>query len=251
MWEMFQDWIFSCIAWFQAFVGDWGLAIIIITIIFRIIISPITYKQNKSTYVMNKLNPKIKEIQTIYADDQQKQAEEMQRIYREAHYNPLSGCLPVLLQMPIFIALFQVLQSLTTRVESGTVLSFYGILPDLSLTPVEAFQSGGFLFSIPYFLFVALFGASIIVPVLLQPNREKTTMVMMGIMTVFMVYIGCISPAGVLIFWDISSIIGVCVQRITQHIYKKKDEAKEAEEIKPVEVTVVRKEKKPRPKKKR
>ena len=251
MWEMFQDWIFSCIAWFQGYVGDWGLAIIIITAIFRAIIFPISYKQNKSSYQMQKINPQIQEIQKKYADDQQKIAEETQKLYREAHFNPLSGCLPVILQMPIFIALFQVLQSLTTRIGDGTVLSFYGILPDLTLTPVQAFQVNGLLYSIPYFIFVALFAASVVVPSLTTRNRQKSTVIMMVIMAIFMGYLACVSPAGVLIFWDVSSIIAVAIQLTMNHIYKKRDEKNEEEVIKPVEVSVTRKVKKARPTKKR
>ena len=227
------------------------MAILIISVIFRCIIFPISYKQNKSSYMMQKIQPKVKEIQALYADDKQKQAEETQKLYREAHFNPISGCLPILLQMPIFIALFQVLRDITTRVEPGTVLSFYGILPDLSLSPVESFQVGGFLFCIPYFVLVAIFAASIIVPVFLQGNTQKSQMIMMGVMAVFMGYIGCISPAGVLIFWDVSSIFGVATQLLMRRHYKRKDEEKEEIVIKPAEVSVVRKEKKKRPTKKR
>ena len=251
MWEAFQDFIFNCIQGVQGGVGDWGLAILIVSVIFRIIIFPLNFKQNKSNHQMQKVQPRIQEIQKLYAGDQQKISEETQKLYREAHFNPLSGCLPILLQMPIFIALFQVLRDITTRVDPGTTLSFYGILPNLSYTPVEAFQVGGLLFCIPYFAMVAIFAASIIVPMLLQGNTQKQTTIMMVIMAVFMAYIGCISPAGVLIFWDVSSIFGVVTQLLMKRYYKRKDEEKEEIEVKPVAVSVVRKEKKKRPTKKR
>ncbi len=250
MWEAIIDFIYNIVAWFANVCGDWGMGIIIVTIIFRAIIFPLAYKQNKSTYLMQKLQPKMQEIQTLYADDQQKQAEEMQRLYREAHYNPLSGCLPMLIQMPIFIALFQALRSITDRVEPGTTLRLYGIIPDITITPMEALNQS-VLMSIPYFILVAIFACSIIVPMLIQKNTQKQQMITMVIMTVFMAYIGCVSPAGVVLFWDVSSIIAVVTQLVMQHHYKKADEIKEAQEIKPVKVNVVRKQKKARPTKSR
>ena len=76
MWEAIKDWIFSCIQFFQGVVGDWGLAIIIITIIFRLILAPIMHKQIKSSFQMQKVQPLMKEIQTKYANDPMRQQEE-------------------------------------------------------------------------------------------------------------------------------------------------------------------------------
>jgi YidC/Oxa1 family membrane protein insertase len=252
VWAAFQDWIFDVINWFYEFVGDWGLAIIIVTIIFRLIITPLVVKQTKSNYAMQKLNPKMQEIRALYADDPQKQQQETQKLYSEAKFNPISGCLPIILQMPIFIALFQVLRSLTERVDPGTVLTFYGILPDLSLSPQQAFNTGGLLYCIPYYITVALFAVSILVPMLLNGQaRDKKTLIMSFVMVMFMAWIGVSSPAGVLLFWVASSIIGILTQQILMRKYKKEDEVKEAAEVKPVKVNVARKEKKARPTKKR
>lgn len=252
MWAAFQDWIFNVINWFAGYVNDWGLAIIIVTIIFRLIITPLTVKQTKSTYGMQKITPQLNQIKEMYAGDQQKIQEESQKLYQDAKFNPISGCLPILLQMPIFIALFQVLRELTTRVEPGSVLTFYGILPDLSFSPMEAYHAGGFAFCIPYYVMVALFAVSILVPAFLNGQmQDKKSMIMMLIMTIFMAWIGVSSPAGVLLFWVVSSIIGVITQQILTRKYKKEDAAKEAVVVKPVNVSVARKEKKARPTKKR
>lgn len=252
MWAAFQDWIFNVINWFAGFVGNWGLAIIIVTIIFRIIITPLMFKQTKSNYEMQKMNPRIQEIRALYADDPQKQQEETQKLYAEAKFNPLAGCLPILLQMPIFIALFQVLRSLNERVDPGTVLSFYGILPDLSLSPQQAFDVGGLLYCLPYYITVALFAVSILVPMMLNgQTKDKKMLIMMVFMVGFMAWIGVSSPAGVLLFWVVSSIIGIITQQVLTTRYKKADAVKEATEVKPVKVNVARKEKKARPTKKR
>jgi YidC/Oxa1 family membrane protein insertase len=116
---MFKNAIFLVINWLYSLCGDWGLAIVLITIMFRILILPITMRQMKTTYVMQKMQPKIKEIQEKYADDKPRQQEEMMKVYSEAKFNPLSGCLPMLLQMPIFMALFQVLRELDTLISGA------------------------------------------------------------------------------------------------------------------------------------
>ena len=124
MWEWFKDFIFDVISFFYNLCGDWGMAIIIVTIIFRIIVSPLMHKQAKSNYQMQKIQPQIAKIQEKYADDRIKLGEETQKLYAEAKFNPLAGCLPMLLQMPIFIALFQVLGKWATELEMLTLLDF-------------------------------------------------------------------------------------------------------------------------------
>ena len=94
------------IEWFNTIVGDWGLAIILITIIFRAIMLPIMHKQTKSSYMMKKRNPEMNRIKELYADDQKRQSEELQKVYAEAKFNPISGCIPMFIQMPIFILLY-------------------------------------------------------------------------------------------------------------------------------------------------
>lgn len=112
MWDIFKDWIFQVIEFFYGFCGDWGLAIIVVTVIFRIIVAPLMHKQAKSSYDMQKVQPKIQELKERFPDDPTRQSQEMQKIYAEMKFNPLAGCLPLLLQMPIFIALFQVLREM-------------------------------------------------------------------------------------------------------------------------------------------
>ena len=130
MWDAFKDLIFQIIQFFYDFCRDWGLAIIIVTVIFRVLISPLMHKQTKSSFQMQKVQPLMKEIQTKYADDPQRQQEEMQKLYAEVKFNPLAGCLPMLLQMPIFMALFQVLSEMGARTE-GSTYEFYNLVPSL------------------------------------------------------------------------------------------------------------------------
>ena len=87
-------------------VGNWGVAIILLTIIVRIVIFPLTWKQIRSQLAMQSLQPKIKELQQRYKKDKQKLQQETMRLYQEYRINPFASCLPLLLQMPVFILLF-------------------------------------------------------------------------------------------------------------------------------------------------
>lgn len=256
MWDAFKDWIFSCIQFFSNFVGDWGLAIITITVIFRLIVAPIMHKQIKSSFQMQKIQPLIKEVQTKFSNDPVRMNEEMQKLYAETKFNPLAGCLPMLLQMPIFLAMFQTLRELGGR-QTGTSYTFYGMVPDLTLTPSEMFSHGIAAF-FPYLVLMLVFALATFLPMILQnihnDSAQRNQMLIMGgIMTLMMLWISWGSPAGVLLFWGTSSVIGILQNQITMRMMKKAEAAKEAEtiDVKPVKVNVERKQKKKRPTKKR
>lgn len=254
MWDAFKDLIFACVQFFYNIVGDWGLAIIIITVIFRIIVAPIMHKQSKSSYQMQKMQPLMNEIQTKFADDPTRMQEEMQKMYAETKFNPLAGCLPMLLQMPIFMAMFQTLRNIGSY--EDTSYTFYGLVPDLTAAPSTMFSQGIGAF-IPYLILMLVFALATFMPMILQniknDSKQRNQMLIMGvIMTVMMLWISWGSPAGVLLFWGVSSIFGIAQQQFTNRYLRKADAEREAEEpLKPVEVDVERKVKKQRPKKKR
>lgn len=256
MWDVFKNWIFDVIQFFYSFCGDWGLSIIVVTVIFRVIISPLMHKQTKSSFQMQKVQPLMQEIQKKYADDPTRMQEEMQKLYAEAKFNPLAGCLPMILQMPIFIALFQVLSEMGSRTE-GTTYEFYHLVPSLVMRPSEAFAVDFGTF-VPYLILMIIFaGATFLPMVLMQMGQKdnpqrKQTLIMSAVMSVFMLWISWGSPAGVLLFWGTSSLIAVAQQQVSMRIMKSRDAAQaEVVEVKPIEVDVTRKVKKPRPKKKR
>ncbi len=89
----------------------WGMAIVGMTVIVRLAILPLTIRQIKAMNVMRELQPQVKEIQQKYKDDRQRMNQEMMRFYKENKVNPLSSCLPLLLQLPVFFALFELLRS--------------------------------------------------------------------------------------------------------------------------------------------
>lgn len=91
------------------FFGSYGWALIVFTVIVNIIMLPLTIKQNKSTANMQKIQPKIAEIQKKYANDKEKQSQELMKVYQDNGINPMGGCLPLLIQLPIITILYQVI----------------------------------------------------------------------------------------------------------------------------------------------
>ena len=236
-------------------VGDWGLAIIIVTLIIRLLLFPIQRKQLKSSFQMQQVQPRMQEIQKLYAGDQVKIQQEMQKLYQETGFNPLAGCLPMLIQMPIFIILFQVLRDKIGQYAGGELsVSFYNILPNLTQTVPDAFNQD-IVYSIPYIIMMVLFIGLSVTPMILQmkqkhQNRSQMTM-MMGIMGIMFTWMAFISPAGVMLYWALSSGFALAQQLITQRVLKKEAaEKEEAAPAKPIKVNVERREKKKRPTKK-
>src|ERR671926_150377 len=101
----------SILKFFAETVGfSWGLSIIALTIVVRAALVPLTLKQFKSMQALQRLSPQIKELQAKHKDDKQRQQQEMMKFYQENKVNPFSSCLPLVLQMPVFIALFYMLR---------------------------------------------------------------------------------------------------------------------------------------------
>ncbi len=212
IWEGFKDLLIWMIEFFQVYVGDYGLAIVMLVVLLRIIMIPLTIKQTKSMHEMQRVQPKIKELQKKHKDDKEKQQEELMKFYQENKVNPFGSCLPLLLQMPIFLALFRVLQN----AEQLQGEPFWIILPDLSVSPSTVFSAEGILAALPYLIFVVLFGLSAWLPqkMLTQDPQQSR---MGSFMALFMLYIGWISPAGVLVYWVTSSAWQVGQQFLVLH----------------------------------
>ena len=99
------------LAWLYDLTGNFGFAIIILTVVFRVVLLPLGIKQIKSMQAMQALQPKIKEIQKKYKGNKQKVQEQTMKLYQEYGVNPLGGCLPLLLQFPILIAMYSVIRA--------------------------------------------------------------------------------------------------------------------------------------------
>ena len=207
IWRGFLDIIFGAMQFMYSFVGDWGLSIIIVTLLFRLLVWPLMVKQTRSMHAMRKLQPLMKEIQKKYADDKEKQSQETMKLYQEHKVNPLAGCLPMLLQMPLFIGFFAVLMA--PRVEEHilvvgadgvivapplygmgplptylgyiegavydpsqiSVASFFDILPNIMHTSTFVWNYIGQIEALPYIILLALSCAGILLPMLLMKNN--------------------------------------------------------------------------------
>jgi YidC/Oxa1 family membrane protein insertase len=109
----------------------WGLSIVLLVVLIRILLFPLFVKQIKTQRKMMEIQPKVKELQQKYRGDRETMNQELMKLYRENNANPLSGCLPLLVQMPIFLALFRVLNSFKPDKKTGIFSQHYGIHADL------------------------------------------------------------------------------------------------------------------------
>ena len=253
MWEWFIGFLTTILEGLHHICGDWGLAIIILTFIIRLILTPLTLKSTRSSAQMQVLQPKLLEIQETYANDPVRQQEELRKIYSEHKFNPLGGCLPMLLQMPIFFALFTVLKQVPTEAH------FYGILPSLADSVAQVVATAGFAGAWVYILLDLLFGGLTFLPMWMNTRnstagqQQSQTLIMGVVMAGMMVWFGWSVPVGVLLYYNTSAAWGVIqTQFITNRVLEKykKEEAERLANA-PVQVHVVRKEQKPRPRKKK
>lgn len=109
------EWPARLLAWFYSFTGDYTLSIALIAVVVMVIITPLTLKSTKGMLEMQKLAPEMRRLQNQYRNDRAKLNEEMMKLYQEHKVNPMSSCLPLLAQMPVFIIMFRILHGLTYR----------------------------------------------------------------------------------------------------------------------------------------
>src|ERR1700729_2862881 len=109
--------------------GSWGLAIVGLTVLIRAVLVPLTYRQLKSMQEMQRLSPQIAALKEKYKDDKQRQQQELMKFYQENKINPLASCLPLLLQLPVFISLFYMLRTdLKKNICGPALVSHYNSL---------------------------------------------------------------------------------------------------------------------------
>jgi YidC/Oxa1 family membrane protein insertase len=194
-------------------VSDYGIAIILLTIAIRIVILPLTIKQTKSMYDMQRLQPKLRELQEKYKDNKEKLQKEMMSFYAEHKVNPFGGCLPLLLQMPIFYALFRVLMN-SAELKSAMSL---GIL-ELGRSPSFVF-SHGFIAFIPYLILIALMAITTYVPTkMMQTDPQQQRMGLM--MVPLMIFFAWSLPTGVLLYWITTNLWTIGQQYVTLRLAK-------------------------------
>ena len=209
--------LFQILHWFSGIFGNVGLSILALTVLIRIILFPLANKSFKSMSKMKVLTPKIQEIRERYKNDKMKMQQEIMLIYRNEKVNPLSGCLPILIQIPIFFALYKVLfVTLETR-----HAPFYGWIKDLSAPdPTTIFNLFGLLnFTPPSFLLIGVWPILMALTMFLQTklNPSPPDPLQAKIMTylpVVFLFLFATFPAGLVIYWTWNNVLSIGQQWI-------------------------------------
>src|SRR6266508_6691768 len=233
IWNGFVGFMESILLTFLAWTGNGGLAIILFTILARLVILPLTLKQMQSSRKMQMLQPQIKEIQRKYGKDPQKLQEEQMKLYREYKINPLGGCLPIFLQFPIFIGVYRAVINLTQvsvaeHVGRAMVAGLAASGINVAHFPQhlgEAQLYGSFLW-IPdlgrtdpfYVLGVLSLVFQLIVQLMAMPRvqdaQQKAMSQSMLVLPLMFAYIGFTFPAGAVLYWVIGSVLSMIQQYI-------------------------------------
>lgn len=218
--------------------GNYGVAIILLTILVKLILLPLTIKQTRSMIAMQKIQPEIKKLQEKYKDDKEKLSQEMMKFYKENKVNPLGGCLPLILQLPVFFALFTVLRKYlltppavivgNTFAALKGVPGFAGLPSAYANIPIT--KSAGFLWidnladstriADPIFVLIILLAVTTWYSqkqVMTDP-RQKNMMIIMPLITAF---IGWSLPAGVVLYWLTTNVLQI-IQQFALEYYDKR-----------------------------
>jgi len=213
--EWFMRPIFSLLLFLFHATGNFGVAIICLTLIVRAIMFPIAQKQFQSMAAMRKIQPKMKALQERFKDDKQRQQQEILKLYQAEKINPAAGCLPILLQIPVFYALYKVLMvSVEMRhqpfalwihdlsaPDPATVLNLFGLL---NFTP-HGFLAIGVL---PILLGVTMFIQFKLNPQQMDPVQQQ----MFSIMPWILMFVMAPFAAGLQLYWTVSNILTICQQ---------------------------------------
>ena len=208
----FEKPIFALLLWLFNFFGNFGVAIIGLTVIMRALLFPIAQKQFASMAQMRAVQPKMKAIQERYKDDKQKQQQEVMALYKKEGVNPLSGCLPIFLQIPIFFALYKVLMLAIEMRHQPFVLW----IKDLSATdPLHILNLFGLLpFDPPSFLGIGILAVLLgftmwlqfkLNPAQMDPMQQQMFMIMPWVM----MFIMAPFAAGLLLYWITSNVLTI------------------------------------------
>ncbi|MFO1117181.1 MAG: membrane protein insertase YidC [Beijerinckiaceae bacterium] len=213
--------MFKLIDWLYKLLGNFGLAILAVTVIVKLAFLPLANKSYMSMARMKALQPQLKEIQTRYADDKVKQQQEQMELFKREKVNPVAGCLPMLVQIPVFFSLYKVL-FVTIEMRQAP---FYGWIKDLSQPdPTNVFNLFGLIpfdpTHIPLFgsflwlgVWPLLMGVSMWVQMKMNPEAtDPVQRQMFAWMPVIFTFMMGSFPAGLVIYWTWNNILSVAQQ---------------------------------------
>ena len=197
----------TLLSFIQSFVSNWGVAIIILTFIVRGAMYPLTKAQYTSMAKMRMLQPKLTAMRERIGDDRQRMSQEMMELYKKEKVNPLGGCLPIFLQMPIFISLYWALMESVELRHSP----FFGWIHDLSAQD-------------PYYILPLLMGASMFLIQKMSPTTVTDPMQqkIMTFMPVMFTFFFLFFPSGLVLYWLVSNIVTLIQQTLIYRALEKK-----------------------------
>jgi YidC/Oxa1 family membrane protein insertase len=188
--------LFWVLQFFHGWLGNWGLAIIFLTVLIKLIFYPLSAASYKSMAKMKQVTPRLTKIREQYAEDRMKQNQAMMELYKEEKINPLGGCLPIVVQIPVFIALYWVLLASVELREAP----FYGWIHDLSSAD-------------PYYILPALMMASMIVQTRMSPMPPDPVQAkVMQIMPLVFGVMFFVFPAGLVLYWLVNNVLSILQQ---------------------------------------
>ncbi|MEJ2074772.1 MAG: membrane protein insertase YidC [Reinekea sp.] len=202
------NWIFLLMEVIHKLVGNWGWSIVLMTLTLKMALMPLTASSYRSMAKMRKFTPRIQELREQYGDDRQRMSQEMMKLYQKEKLNPLGGCLPMLLQMPIFIALYWVLKESVELRQSP----FMFWIVDLSIKD-------------PYFVLPLLMGASMFIQMQMQqqPAMDPMQAKMMKFMPLMFTFMFLWFPAGLTLYWFVNNVTTIVQQYLVNKSIERAD----------------------------
>jgi YidC/Oxa1 family membrane protein insertase len=186
-------WVLSKI---YGLVGNWGWSIILMTILIKLVFYKLSETSGKSMAKMRKLQPRMKSLQERYADDRQKLSQAMMELYKKEKVNPAAGCLPILVQMPVFLALYWVLLESVEMRQAPFMLW----ITDLSVRDP--------LFILPLLMGITMFIQQKLNPAPPDPVQAKIMQILPIVFTVFFAFF----PAGLVLYWFVNNLLAIMQQ---------------------------------------
>lgn len=200
--------MFSFLSLLYSYIGNWGWAIVALTIIIRIILFPLTYKSMVSMQKLKILAPKIKELQEKYKGNPQKMQMHMMELYKKHKANPLGGCLPILIQIPIFFAIYRVLLNAIELKAAPWALW----INDLAIHDPY--------YILPIYMGATMFLQQVITPMTIQdPTQAKIMKFLPLIFILFFINF----PAGLTLYWCVNNTFSLAQQWFINQIFAKKE----------------------------
>jgi YidC/Oxa1 family membrane protein insertase len=204
--------IFLTLQWFYGLIGNFGLAILLLTLIIKLLFFPLANKSYQAMSKMKLLQPEIQKIRERFPDDKQRQQQEMMEMYKRVGANPVAGCLPIIIQIPVFFALYKVL-FVTIEMRHAP---FFGWIHDLSAPdPTNIFNLFGLVpFTPPHFLMIGawplIMGITMFLQQKLNPQPVDPVQArMFMLLPVVFTYMLAAFPAGLVIYWAWNNTLSI------------------------------------------